>query len=77
MLQKVIVTVTAILFGGVKMNINRAKQIIESPNEIIVKYNDEPVWIQSVDDHAAVARVYTRERPDDELEVPVTQLQEQ
>jgi small acid-soluble spore protein H (minor) len=58
------------------MDVNRAKQIIDSPKEIIVHYNDTPVWLQSVDDQAQVARVYTRENPDDEKQVPVKELME-
>ncbi|OZM57421.1 H-type small acid-soluble spore protein [Lottiidibacillus patelloidae] len=59
------------------MNINRAKQIIDSPNEIIVLHNNEAVWLQSVDENAQIARVYTRDNPDDEKQVNVKDLIEQ
>jgi small acid-soluble spore protein H (minor) len=59
------------------MNINRAKQIINSPTEIIVLHNNEAVWLQSVDENADIARVYTRDNPDDEKEVNVRDLIEQ
>jgi small acid-soluble spore protein H (minor) len=59
------------------MNINRAKQIIESPNEVIVLHNEEAVWLQSIDEHAETARVYTRNEPDNEMQVPVKDLNEQ
>jgi small acid-soluble spore protein H (minor) len=59
------------------MNINRAKQIIDSSTEIIVLHNHEAVWLQSVDENAEIARVYTRDNPDDEKEVNVRDLIEQ
>ncbi|MGO4888389.1 H-type small acid-soluble spore protein [Anaerobacillus sp. MEB173] len=59
------------------MDIMRAQQIIESPEEIIVRYNGTPVWIQNVDDKSETARVYTREKPDDEMTVPIHELVEQ
>jgi small acid-soluble spore protein H (minor) len=59
------------------MDINRAKQIIDSPNEVIVHHNGEPVWLQSLDENANVARVYTRDQPDNERQVPVKDLCEQ
>ncbi|SMO40623.1 H-type small acid-soluble spore protein [Melghirimyces algeriensis] len=58
------------------MNRLRAQQIIESPKHIEVHWNGVPVWIQNVDDRNETARVYTRERPDDEKTVPVEELRE-
>lgn len=58
------------------MNVGRAKQIIESPEEIIVHYQGEPVWIQHVDEKQETAQVYTRENPDEELTVSVAELKE-
>jgi small acid-soluble spore protein H (minor) len=59
------------------MDVNRAKQIINSTKEISVHYNNTPVWIQNIDEHAGTARVYTRANPDGEMTVNVQQLHEQ
>ncbi|WP_221566513.1 H-type small acid-soluble spore protein [Alkalihalobacillus sp. TS-13] len=58
------------------MNAGRAKQILESPNEISVHYRGNPVWIQQVDETGNTARVYTREDPDNEMTVNVANLEE-
>jgi small acid-soluble spore protein H (minor) len=59
------------------MEMNRVKQVVSSPNEIIVKYNGVPIWIQSFDEHANTARVYTRSNPDDEMDVAIGELMEE
>jgi small acid-soluble spore protein H (minor) len=58
------------------MNVQRAKQILESPKEIEVHYQGVPVWIQNVDETGHTARVYTANEPDDEKVIPVDQLNE-
>ncbi|PTX52192.1 small acid-soluble spore protein H (minor) [Melghirimyces profundicolus] len=58
------------------MNILRARQIVESPQEIEVHHNGVPVWIQNLDESRETARVYTRNQPDDEKTVPVEELRE-
>lgn len=59
------------------MEMNRVKQIVSSPSEITVRYNGVPVWIQSYDENAHTARVYTRTNPDDEMDVEVRELMEE
>jgi small acid-soluble spore protein H (minor) len=59
------------------MEINRVKQIVSSPKEIIVNYNGVPIWIQSYDENASTARVYTRTNPDDEMDVAIGELTEE
>jgi small acid-soluble spore protein H (minor) len=59
------------------MEMNRVKQIVSSPKEIIVKYNGVPIWIQSFDENASTARVYTRANPDDEMDVSIGELTEE
>lgn len=59
------------------MNIDRAQQIVDSAKDIEVLYNGKPIWIQNVDERAETARVYTEDEPDDEMSVPVRELQEQ
>ncbi|OYD09810.1 H-type small acid-soluble spore protein [Paludifilum halophilum] len=58
------------------MDILRAKQILESPNKVDVRYEGVPIWIQNVDEEGETARVYTSANPDDEKVVPVRQLEE-
>ncbi|SDC89421.1 small acid-soluble spore protein H (minor) [Melghirimyces thermohalophilus] len=58
------------------MNVMRAMQIVDSPEEIEVRHNNVPVWIQHVNEAEETARVYTRAQPDDEQSVPVEELQE-
>jgi len=58
------------------MNVSRAQQIIESEKEITVLHNGTPVWLQSVNQNNETARAYTREQPDNEMDIPVNELQE-
>lgn len=58
------------------MDIGRAKQIVESPDEIKVLFQGTPVWIQNLDENDQTARVYTRENPDNEKTVSVGELTE-
>lgn len=58
------------------MNVSRAQAIIESEKEIEVLHNGTPVWLQSVDENSQTARAYTREQPDNEMNIPVNELQE-
>ncbi|MCM3719958.1 H-type small acid-soluble spore protein [Fictibacillus phosphorivorans] len=58
------------------MNISRAQQIIESEKEIEVLHNGTPVWLQSVDESKQTARAYTRQQPDNEMDIPVNELHE-
>ncbi|MFZ3590599.1 H-type small acid-soluble spore protein [Bacillus sp. DJP31] len=59
------------------MEMNRIKQVVSSPKEIIVKYNGVPVWIQGYDENANTARVYARSNPDDEMDVAAGELTEE
>jgi small acid-soluble spore protein H (minor) len=58
------------------MNVSRAQQIIESEKEIEVLHNGTAVWLQSVDENNQTARAYTREQPDNEMNIPVSELHE-
>ncbi|MBA4494820.1 H-type small acid-soluble spore protein [Paenactinomyces guangxiensis] len=58
------------------MDIQRANQIVESPEKIKVTYQGVPVWIQTIDDGNQTARVYPEANPEDEKTVPVRDLQE-
>ncbi|WP_066175700.1 H-type small acid-soluble spore protein [Bacillus marinisedimentorum] len=58
------------------MYVSRAVEIIDSSSEFLVLYNQVPVWLQSVNEEAETARVYTAANPDKEMEVPVAKLLE-
>jgi small acid-soluble spore protein H (minor) len=58
------------------MNVSRAQQIIESEKEIEVLHNGTPVWLQSVNENKHTARAYTKDQPDNEMDIPVNELQE-
>lgn len=58
------------------MNIGRARQIVESPNDIEVHFQGVPIWIQHLNEDTETARVYVCADPEDEQEVPVAQLTE-
>ncbi|MBV7505154.1 H-type small acid-soluble spore protein [Bacillus sp. sid0103] len=59
------------------MNVGRAKEIVESAEMIYVTYEGTPVIIQHVDEATQVARIYSRNDPDNERDVPVLQLIEE
>lgn len=58
------------------MNVARAKEILNSPEEIVVHYQGEPVWIQQVDEKEGTARVYKKSNPEQEETVSVAELRE-
>lgn len=60
-----------------RMNVGRAKEIVESAEMFNVTYEGTPVIIQHVDEAAQVARVYSKTDPDNEREVPVLNLIEE
>ncbi|WML50472.1 H-type small acid-soluble spore protein [Neobacillus sp. PS3-34] len=56
------------------MNIGRAKEISESADMIRVTYEGTPVIIQHVDEQTKLARVFSKENPEEERDVPVLNL---
>jgi small acid-soluble spore protein H (minor) len=63
------------LYRGVdRMNVGRAKEIIESVDMVNVTYDGTPVIIQHVDETTKMARIYSRKNPEDERDVPVLNL---
>lgn len=58
------------------MNVQRAKQITESPRMVNVTADGEPVYIQYVDEDTGIARVYLLDDPGKEKNIPVDQLLE-
>lgn len=58
------------------MEIERAKEILQSPQKITVNYRGEPVWIEMVDETAEKVRVHAETNPDDIKIIPVYDLEE-
>ncbi|MBM7649082.1 small acid-soluble spore protein H (minor) [Bacillus ectoiniformans] len=58
------------------MNVQRAKEIAESPIMANVLFNGVPVYIQHVDDEEATARVYPLDQPENEYSIALDQLVE-
>ncbi|ALC88669.1 spore protein [Bacillus sp. FJAT-18017] len=56
------------------MNVGRAKEIMESADNINVTYEGKRVLIQNVDESAKMARIYWKEDPEQERDVPVLNL---
>jgi len=56
------------------MNIQRAKEIVESGAIANVLFNGQRIYIQNVDEQKGTARIYPL--PENEKEVPVEQLLE-
>lgn len=59
------------------MNIGRAKEIAESAEMISVSYEGSPVVIQHVNEEMKTARIFYRQNPEDEKDVPVLNLIEE
>ncbi|MBM7653963.1 H-type small acid-soluble spore protein [Neobacillus cucumis] len=59
------------------MNVGRAKEILESADMINVTYDGTPVIIQHVDEATKMARIYSRQDPENEKDVPVLNLIEE
>ncbi|WP_017437466.1 H-type small acid-soluble spore protein [Saccharococcus caldoxylosilyticus] len=58
------------------MEMVRAKQIAESGKIVPVTYEGQQVMIQHVDEEWKMARIYLKNKPEEEMEVPVRLLQE-
>ncbi|ADC49098.1 MULTISPECIES: small acid-soluble spore protein H [Alkalihalophilus] len=59
------------------MNSLRAQEIAASPVMANVMYNEQAVYIQHVDEGAQMARIYPLNEPNNEQDVPLSQLVEQ
>ena len=58
------------------MNRQRAKEIAASPDLTSVTYNETAVYIQHVDEESEMARIFPLNEPQNEQEVPLSQLEE-
>ncbi|MDF1509849.1 H-type small acid-soluble spore protein [Robertmurraya sp. DFI.2.37] len=59
------------------MNIGRAKEIAESAEVHNVTYEGLPVIIQHVDEQTKTARIYSKQNPEYEQNVPILNLIEE
>lgn len=59
------------------VEMNRAKQILSSPNYITVHYNGESVWIDSCHEEDQTASVHLSEGDEEIQKVPVAELEEE
>lgn len=69
--------IDTILGGMKKVNVGRAKEILESAEIHNVTYEGSPVIIQHVDEKTKVARIYSKANPEEEQDVPVLNLIEE
>lgn len=58
------------------MNIDRAREILDSKEEIEVKYQGKSVWINSINPTIGNAFVVTRDGSNTHHQVPITDLKE-
>ena len=56
------------------LNKQRAKEIATSPILANVTYNDVPIYIQNVNENNETARIYPLDEPENEQNVPLTNL---
>ncbi|MBO1514583.1 H-type small acid-soluble spore protein [Metabacillus bambusae] len=56
------------------MNVNRAKEISQLGEMVNVHYQNEGIYIQSVDEEQGTARIYPLNNPQEEKSVPVDHL---
>ncbi|PEY32958.1 small acid-soluble spore protein H [Bacillus cereus] len=56
------------------MNKQRAQEIAASPIMANVTYNGIPIYIQNVDENNETARIYPLNKPQNEQEIPLSNL---
>ena len=56
------------------MNKQRAQEIAASPILANVTYNEVPIYIQNVNENNETARIYPLNEPENEQNVPLTNL---
>ncbi|WP_026689607.1 H-type small acid-soluble spore protein [Alteribacter aurantiacus] len=59
------------------MDALRAQDIVDSAKEHNVFFNGTRIWIQHVDSEQNTARIFNAKDPNEEMTVPLDQLQEQ
>lgn len=61
---------------GFSLDSQRARQIVSSPDEIMVSYNGVSVWIDKVHDDDRTATVHLRQAMEERSEVAISELKE-
>lgn len=59
------------------MDIQRAQDIVASPEMINVTFNGVPIYIQNINEQNSTARVYPLDEPNKEQDIPLDQLKEE
>ncbi|MCA1030298.1 H-type small acid-soluble spore protein [Bacillus timonensis] len=59
------------------MNLQRAKEISQSGEEVTVTYMGKQVQIQHVDEKNQLARIFDKDQVENEQDVPITSLMEE
>ncbi|MGO4181824.1 H-type small acid-soluble spore protein [Paenibacillus sp. TAF43_2] len=59
------------------MNIQRAQEIVDSPNMANVTYEGLKIYIQDIDEITEMARIFPLDDPEKELTVPLHNLSEE
>jgi small acid-soluble spore protein H (minor) len=62
--------------GGMALDSQRARQIVSSPDEIMVSYNGVSVWIDKVHEDHRTATVHLRQAMEERSEVAISELKE-
>lgn len=62
--------------GGIALDSQRAREIVKSPDEIMVSYNGVSVWIDKVHDDDRTATVHLRQAMEERSEVAISELKE-
>lgn len=58
------------------MDIQRAKEILDSEEKITVHWSRMPVWIEAVDENSYTAQVHLVDNPQDKRIVSIRSLEE-
>jgi len=58
------------------MDIRRAKQILSSPEDVMVNYHGQSVWIDSCDEQGNTCIVHMRGNEQEKSSVSVSELEE-
>ena len=58
------------------MDVNRVKQILSSPSDIEVRYHNNSVWIDNLNEDGRTATVHLRGPLEERSEVEIKELKE-
>ncbi|WP_416829098.1 H-type small acid-soluble spore protein [Ectobacillus polymachus] len=58
------------------MHVKRVKQILSSPATVNVEYHGVPIWITNCNEQNETAEIHDIDNPNEQVEVPIQELQE-